>query len=146
MILRYPDDLPQLKKVINQLVHELEALGLDAATIQSLQSDQIIRAASALPLNEGSVPETSVQAAFIAANTPRLVYEIVSRGRSAVEPRLRIWLPDPTTSTVNEFDTKDLPLSNATSILWTLNKHSQAPNEAVAEELEQRYDDHNAPQ
>lgn len=125
----------KLKKVINQLVHELEALGLDPVTLQSLQSDQVTRTdPGELPFQIQLVRDSSAGPTTSLNNSPKLVYEIVGTAGSGIEPRLRIRLPErhikPRASMAqHQSGSEELSISSPTSILWTLSNQSAAVDE-----------------
>jgi hypothetical protein len=97
----------KLKKVVNQLVHELEALGLGPTVLQSLQTNHLITFQQPL---QGELE--------VESSTPRVVYELSDNFHSTIQPRLRILLPnEPVKEESTNFDGKCQPPG---SLLWAL--------------------------
>ncbi|KAJ7856706.1 SPX domain-containing protein [Mycena olivaceomarginata] len=117
-------DYRQLKKVINQLVAELESLGLGPTVLQDL-----------LQSSNGKSRETST----------RVEYEFNSAS-GRIEPRLRLWVDPPNApsppsrSRVEEVDQDDegpeLSSESQVSLLWALQRHVDSPDVPAAPIIE----------
>ncbi|KAF8218275.1 SPX domain-containing protein [Mycena galopus ATCC 62051] len=119
-------DYRQLKKLINQLVTELESLGLGPTVLQDL-----LQQSSRKERSEGTLP--------------RVEYQFNSAS-GHIEPRLRLWVDPPsapsppTKSNIEEVDTDDaeseLSSDSQVDLLWALQRHVDLPDVPTGSEIE----------
>ncbi|KAJ3994245.1 SPX domain-containing protein [Lentinula boryana] len=111
----------QLKKLINQVVLELSALGLHPDVLQKLLEDE--KRADA----KGNQKETSRNASLESTNDPgihpKVVYEFNSKS-GKIEPQLRIWINSPLSPASSDVP-HDAEVNLDTGELETPEEHSE---------------------